>query len=192
MDSNNNQKVDPQLVQILELLGKFGFKFFGYSENKEPLVIAENGQVVTVSVAYNFVQTQMAKASAAASMGNIETMPQMPQMPQMPTSPEGKVESKLEQGMEKQDKTNFGLENIPKIGNQQQTNPQNQGQQQVPQQVFGDGFKISSFNPSNIDQTIEFVKKNSQASQTSPKKYLAIQLEKFLAEIRMSRQNNKS
>ena len=173
-------QVDPQLVQILDVLSKFGFKFFGYSESKEPLVIAQNGQVVTVTVAYNFAQTQMAKASAAASLGSIENMPQMPQALNMPTSPESKMEAAAEKPSD--NIQNFTLEDLPKI-----TKPAPQSAPQVQQSgnsPFGDGFKITSIDPSNVGQAMAYVKKHSKLKQTSTKKYLALQFEKFLNEIK--------
>lgn len=181
--SNNSQntQVDPQLVEILEVLSKFGFKFFGYSESKEPLVIAQNGQVVSVSVAYNFAQTQMAKASAAASLNNIENMPQMPQQNNMLKNPEGKLEAAAERSSDSKIQ-NFSLEDLPKITKQA---PKTAAPvQQSGSSPFGDGFKITSLDTSNVSQVMAYVKKHSKLKQTSTKKYLALQFEKFLSEIK--------
>jgi hypothetical protein len=88
----NNQNIaqnnDPEVLKLVE---KFGFKFFGYDESKFILVVAPNGEIVQLSVAYEFVQKQI--ASSQVSSGGPEGFPNMPSMPQVP---EVNLESNLE------------------------------------------------------------------------------------------------
>jgi len=62
--------------EILKLVESFGFKFFGYDEGNNTLVIAPNGQIVMLSIAYNFVKQQIAKSSQQPV--GPESIPQIP------------------------------------------------------------------------------------------------------------------
>lgn len=170
-DSNNTQ-----LQQVITQLEKFGFKFFGYSETSEPLVVAPNGQVIPLKVAYDFIKQQVDKATS----GSIEKFPES--MPTIDSSPkiESKIETAVEKSVEKQS-------DQPKSENKPATNQSVQTTQTTDPDIlmplpFTDGFQVKSFNPTNLREVEEYIKDNSKVSNTSSRKWLAIQFEKFVKE----------
>lgn len=175
-----NPTTDAQLNTVLGTLEKFGFKFFGYNESKEPLVIAPNGQIVSVDVAYKFVQSQM--SGSAGGEAGIEVLPQMLQTPETPSTPEAFMEQGLESAREEQknqeQETHDGLQ--PGDVKQQAPKIEIKKPNASP---FGDGFPIKAFDPADVDQVIDFIRDNSKANDTTPKKWLAKQFEKFVAEM---------
>jgi hypothetical protein len=147
----NDQNND---IEILKMVEKFGFKFFGYDENKATLVVAPNGQIVTLSVAYEFVQSQIAKSQSGN--GGIEGMPSMPNIL------EGNFESNLEKEIEVEKALEKKQENTAQQNNNQQTSaqPQVATKPVEPESPYGDGFK-PLINPVYIEKAIEYIKKNS-------------------------------
>ncbi len=174
---------NPNIQEILKTLSQFGFNYFGNDENGAPLVYAPNGQVVPLDVAYNFVKNQIEQTKvSSSSSGSIESVPQMPQ-----STPEKSLESTLEHSLDiKKPESNIESQ-------------QNQSQQQtqavqgtVPAPVivkpkplpYGDGFKPKNFDPTDIAQTLNFIEQNKKQSDTASNKWLAIQFEKFLNEMK--------
>ncbi len=163
--------------EILKLIEKYGFKFFGNDESNNILVVAPNGQVIPIALAHKFVLDQIAKASAGA--GGPESMPQMPSMPNT-------ADSKIEKNFE----TEKGVENTKADPQAAQTHLKVQSKtpqaaviaQPQKENPYGDGFKLS-FNPaSEPDKAEEFVKQNSNKSASTSLPWLSAQFEKFLAE----------
>ncbi len=182
---NSSSNLTPQIAAILAQIEKFGFKFFGYGENNDPLVIAPNGQVIPLKVAYEFVQQQI-QNSTTNKQGGIESLPlgiaQIPDSKPMDVNFEKtpEKESSLETKPESQQNIQTQVSTNP-VQNAPISNTQNSVTPKMPM-PFDDGFKIKTFDPTDIDQTQEFVKQNSTATNTSSKKWLAAQFEKFLKE----------
>lgn len=180
----NSQQVSPQLQNVLNLLDKYGFKFFGYNEGNEPLVIAPNGQVITVNTAYNYVQSRMNAAATNTAGKGPEGMPQMPSMPQMVNVPDSQLDKKMEKEGNK-----FEAQKAPEKVQQNVVQPSVPVKAPVvaaaPAKIslpFGDGFTPKTFNPSDADQVNSFVSQNSTKPTTDPKKWLSVLLSKFLQE----------
>lgn len=181
MDNQTLQQNNDQ--EVLKLVERFGFKFFGYDENSLTLVVAPNGQIVPLKVAYDFVQTQIANSQVTG--GGPESMPNMPTMPVIPdanleTSIE--KESTIEKSVEKkQEVANVAAQPIPVV--QQPTTP---AKPKEPESPYGDGFK-TPINPVYIEKAIEYIKKNSRKSLSSTSKWLSVQFEKFVSEQKSSK-----
>lgn len=180
----NSQQVSPQLQNVLNLLDKYGFKFFGHNEAQEPLVIAPNGQIITVNAAYNYVQSRMNAAATSSAGKGPEGMPQMPSMPQMANVPDAQLDKKMEKEGNK-----FETQKAPEKVQQNVVQTQAPAKAPVvaaaPAKInlpFGDGFTPKTFNPSDADQVNSFVSQNSTKPATDPKKWLSILLSKFLQE----------
>jgi len=181
--SNSNPTPQPnaQDEEVLKLVASFGFKFFGYDEGNNTLVVAPNGQIVLLSVAYNFVKAQMAKT--AGQGGGPEMIPQMPSMPSsIDTKAENNIEQSAEKGIERQaekQKTSLGVDlqvkpKAPPVAIKA-----------APESPYGDSMKLS-FNPSDLNKTLSFISSNSKKSKTTSAKWLAEQFKKFLEEQRLA------
>jgi hypothetical protein len=183
--SNSNQALKQNNEENLKLVERFGFKFFGYDENSFTLVVAPNGQIVPLNVAYEFVQTQIAN-SQTFSGGGIEGMPNMPTMPIIPDSKiESKVESAIENRVEKKQETS----NDNSKQNQQTVSvapKQDPVKKTEPESPYGDGFK-PPINPVYIEKALEYIKRNSKKSLSSTSKWLSVQFEKFISEQNSSK-----
>ncbi|MEP7103835.1 MAG: hypothetical protein ABI721_03960 [Candidatus Dojkabacteria bacterium] len=173
---------DPKILEILKTVEKFEFKFFGLSETKEPLVIAPNGQVVLLNVAYNFVKTKLIDPSKASS--GVESMPVMPAMPdssfkQLDANLEKKFE--IEKQVEKSKEvstpaapSDLAVRNIapkqaviePKID--------------IP---FGDGFYPKVFDPTDVNKAQKFIAANAQKDDKSSERWLSVLWDKFIKEL---------
>lgn len=164
---------------LLKLLEKFGFKFFGYDESNNALVVAPNGQIVNINVAYNFVKNQINKVSSG---NGPEAMPSMPQIPTdfesgLETAPESEKNIEKESKREQQS-------NQP--NNQQSSQPIKSTQTQATSKTespYGDGFKLS-INPADVDKVLNFIQQNSKKSNADAAKWLAIQFSKYYAEVK--------
>ncbi|GAB4287357.1 MAG: hypothetical protein Kow0081_5090 [Candidatus Dojkabacteria bacterium] len=175
---------DPRLQQILVQLAPFGFRFYGFDENSQPLVIGPNKQVTHINVAIQFVNQQIENQQ---SSGSPESMPDIPNMPI--ASPERSAETKIETAIES------AVETKQEEETENQNNQKQGPQVQVPQKAptiklerpkiipYGDGFEPKSFNPESISQTLKYIEKHSKASKTSSNKWLAEQFRKFVKEI---------
>jgi hypothetical protein len=180
-----NSQADPEIQKILPTLNKFGFVFFGYDENKKPLVKAPNGQVVFLDVAYQFVKEQIEK-NEGESTGNVEDMPEIPQMPQaVEQGSESNVESGAEKSPEQKQEEKKEDQNIPNLqGPMQQVQVRTpQVQIKKPKQLpFGDGFQPKTFDPEKVDQVLKYIEKNSKKSAKTSDKWLAEMFKKFYDE----------
>jgi len=183
---NSSTIVSPQLTKVLSQIEKFGFKFFGYDENNDPLVIAPNGQIIPLKVAYEFVQLQIKKSSENTSENSPESMPTLPQIQDIGAS----IELTSEKSAEKESVIEKATESAPMLQQVAVTSPSTatpvppitkDSSMKMPA-PFDDGFKIKSFDPTDIAQTQDFVKNNSKASNSSSNKWLSTQFEKFLRE----------
>lgn len=179
---SNGPGVDPQLQQILKSLEGFGFKFFGYNESKQPLVIAPNGQVVSVDVAYKFVQTQLIQPSKT---GGAEAMPQIPNMPiQVPDANldiKLDVEKSLEQNKaEKKQESQFTQPTQTAVPHLAPKVAAVDPKIEVP---IGAGFYPKAFDPTDVEQAQKFVANNAQKDDKSSTKWLAIMWKKFIEEL---------
>jgi len=181
----NNQALQQNNDQeVLKLVERFGFKFFGYDESALTLVVAPNGQIVPLNVAYEFVQKQISNSQSTG--GGVEGMPNMPTMPVVP-------EVNFESNIEKEsiiEKVTEKKQDNPQIpANQLVTTPQVQTaapKPKEPESPYGDGFK-TPINPIYIDKAIEYIKKNSRKSLSSTSKWLSVQFEKFVSEQKSSK-----
>ncbi len=177
--SNSNQTLKQNNEENLKLVERFGFKFFGYDENSFTLVVAPNGQIVPLNVAYEFVQTQIANSQTFSGGG----MEGMPNMPTMPTLPEAKVESKVESAIEnriekKQESTNDNNQTQQTVSATPKQEPAKKTELESP---YGDGFK-TPINPAYIEKALDYIKRNSKKSLSSTSKWLSVQFEKFISE----------
>jgi len=182
----NNQTVTQNNdIETLKLVERFGFKFFGYDENSLSLVVAPNGQIVTLSVAYDFVKTQIANSQSYTG-GGIEGMPNMPTLPQVPDAnfeSNLEKESNIEKAPEKKQEAQSNTQQqAPVVIAQQQAAPK----QQEPESPYGDGFK-TPINPANIEKAIDYIKKNSSKSLSSTSRWLSVQFDKFVGEQKRSK-----
>ncbi|MEO6728416.1 MAG: hypothetical protein ABIM99_00685 [Candidatus Dojkabacteria bacterium] len=173
---------DPKILEILKAVEKFDFKFFGLSETKEPLVLAPNGQVVTLEVAYTFVKTKLIEP--AQNGAGPEAMPNMPVAPEtIPQQSDSNIEKNLE--VEKQpEKTTETLA----------TNPQSDVTVRAiaPKQAvmepkidlpFGDGFYPKAFDPTDVNKAQSFIASNAQKDDKSSEKWLSVLWDKFIKEL---------
>jgi hypothetical protein len=162
-------------TELLQLVEKFGFKFYGLDESGLSLVIAPTGEVVLLSVAYDFVKSQIVKAKI--SSGGIESFP---------TGLDLDIESKFESQAE-------SFSNVIEKNKEEDSNT-NKTQQSTttqPTQVtiapikkdqespYGDGFK-TPINPLDVDKAMNYIKANSNVTKSDTKYWLAIQFKKFL------------
>lgn len=182
----NNQTVSQNNdIEVLKLVEKFGFKFFGYDESGLTLVVAPNGQVVLLSVAYDFVKTQIANSQAGGSNGGMESMPNMPAMPQA-------MDSNIETAVEKESSIEESVEKQKEAAIQQaQPAPtpatiQVAAKSEEAESPYGDGFK-PPINPVYINKAIEYIKRNSKKSLSSTSKWLSVQFQKFIEEQGLSK-----
>lgn len=180
-DQNLAQNND---IEVLKLVERFGFKFFGYDENKLSLVVAPNGQIVQLKVAYEFVQKQI--ESAQSFSGGPESMPNMPTITNIP---EGNFESNLERestiekvAEKKQEVQSIQTPQVPQVpvAKPVVTKPED------PDSPYGDGFK-TPINPVHIDKAMDYIRKNSRKSLSSTSRWLSVQFEKFVNEQKSSK-----
>lgn len=178
---NNNQ--DPKLQNILNQLARFGFSFYGFDENKVPLVISPNKQVVQINLAINFVNQQIESQRNSGSSSGPESMPSMPTMNQNMDSSnfESNIDTKLEKPSEQRfEKQTQQVQQVSDLQTKKVSppiklvKPMNKG--------FGDGFDPKSFNPEDINSTLKFIEKNSSAKATSSNAWLAKLFKKFMSE----------
>lgn len=174
---------DKELQDVLKIIEKFGFSFFGYNEAQEPLVVSPNGQVVTVSVALNFVKAQVNKVQGEKS-GSPESIPQMSvDIEKVKENVDIGFESGIESKSEKpENKENGSSKN-------QQPSASTPTVAVVNKQVekyFGEGFNPKVFDWSKLSQVKSFVEENAQKSNTTSDAWLAKLFEKFMQEM----QNN--
>ncbi len=173
---------DPKVLEILKAVEKFNFKFFGLSETKEPLVMAPNGQVVGLGVAYNFVKTKLIEPAQSSS--GTEAMPSMPVIPEViPSQPDAGLEKAFE--IEKQ---------IEKPKETPATNPQSDltVRNIAPKEKvlepkidlpFGDGFYPRAFDPTDVNKAQKFIAANAQKDDKSSEKWLSVLWDKFIKEL---------
>lgn len=172
---NNNQVTNNNDIEVLKLVERFGFKFFGYDESSQSLVVAPNGQIVLLGVAYEFVKKQIEVSQG----GGFESMPQMPQLPAVP-------DSNLEKSLESENKIGEKSKEAQGTQSKQQTTVSvNPAVVAAPvrelESPYGDGFQ-PPINPAYIERAIEYIKRNSSKSLSSTSKWLSIQFEKFIGE----------
>jgi len=175
---DNQNLIQNNDVEVLKLVERFGFKFFGYDENKLSLVVAPNGQIVQLKVAYDFVQKQIENSQSFS--GGPEGMPNIPTMPQIPEvnfESNLEKESTLEKATEKKQETQTNQQPTAST-NVQKTAPVKQAE---PESPYGDGFK-TPINPIYIDRAIDYIRRNSKKSLNSTSRWLSIQFEKFVSE----------
>lgn len=166
---------NPQYSEILKTLEKFGFKFFGYAENKEPLVVAPNGQVTSLTVAYNFVKSKLIEPSKT---GGVEAMPQMPVMP------ESSAETSVEKAAESEKSAEKASQNAqPSDLTVKRVAPKVASVAPKVELPFGDGFYPKVFDPTDVSKAQSFVSQNSQKDDKTAEKWLAVLWDKFLKEL---------
>lgn len=175
-----------QMAVVLKQIEQYGFKFFGNGENNEPLVIAPNGQVIPLKVAYAFVQQQIKKAAEQSSGGSIESMPSMPQ-----TIDSNPIGANFEKSPEKEtsvEKKSESQNNIQKSNPAQvQTstaNPPAADTSIKMPQPYDEGFKVTKFDPTDPNAVSDYVQSNKSGSTTNSSTWLAHQFEKFLLEYK--------
>lgn len=173
----NGNLINQNNEETLRLVEKFGFKFFGYDENSFSLVVAPNGQIVPLSVAYEFVQTQI--SNSQVSSGGLESMPNVPSLPVVPESTiessiekESSIESYKRESIEKKEDTNIQQPLVSLSPPVKKTEPE------FP---YGDGFK-TPFNPIYIEKALDYIRKNSKKTLSSTSKWLSVQFQKFIDE----------
>ncbi len=178
---------DPKLQNILEQLKHFGFEFFGYGENEIPLVKGPNEQVVEINIAINFVNEKIKEQKEQDSIGSPE-QPHIPENLDANQNVESSVERKIETTPERENSIEKKTQEKPS------QKPELNVQKKAPQvkldkkenRPYGDGFDPKSFNPSDLNSTLQFVEKHSKGSKTSSNKWLAEQFKKFVMEFKAS------
>lgn len=164
------------------MVEKFNFKFFGLSETKEPLVMAPNGQVVTLAVAYNFVKTKLIEP--AQGSGGPEAMPSMPVMPEAIPS---QLDVNLEKGPEAEKTPEKQKETTPATP-QTDLAVRNIAPKQLVVEPkidlpFGDGFYPRAFDPTDVNKAQAFIAANAGKDPKSSATWLAILWGKFIKEL---------
>ena len=195
MDSNTqttiNQGNSGGDDETLKLIEKVGIKFFGYDENGITLVIAPNGQIVQIGIAYNFVKSQISKtneiASSSAGVESINNLPSLP-VQRVDSNKENINEFSPEKGVETlKQQTDSNIE-LQKYNNDLQIRPEapkvNALSLTNPDIAFGDTMKLP-FHPSEVNKVLNFVKSNSKKSKKTTAKWLSEQFKKFLDEQRL-------
>lgn len=168
--------------EVIKVLQKFGFKFFGYNEAKQALVMAPNGQITEASTAYSFLQSQLQVAQSSG--GAAESMPQMPNV---------SIESSAEISPEKTDQ---GFENSQERKESEISSVLDSGSVKTPKitlpekkdSLYSDGY--SNFDSVNLDLTDpknvvaleEFVKSNAKKDNSDPIKWLSYMFQKAIQE----------
>jgi hypothetical protein len=182
--------------EIIKILEKFNFKFFGRNESGAYLVIAPNGQIVPVDVAYKFLQTQMSNANQSTTSTGTEGMPSMPQMPQVPVNFEQPKYENIPNNIDKQNenrienKQESGL--MMPSGSVPRVAPKVVIKEEKSQQI-GDGYTVFNdvnlnalSDPNNQQKLLNFIEKNrKQTTNKDPKKWLAFLFKKFLEEYNL-------
>lgn len=173
---------DSHLEKILGQLQPFGFRFQGYDENKRPLVVAPNGQVVDINVAISFANEQITAQQ--------ENTPGSPEMP--PEMPDGSIDTTQEQAPEVETQETPRIkESSEQISAMQkrpdplQVDDKSPAMQLKPPKKiapYGEGFAVNAFDPTNISQVRAFVQKNEKKKANSSAKWLAVLFKKFLEE----------
>ncbi len=186
MSTNISNK---QLQDLLKALERFGFKFYGYNESREPLVLAPNGQITSVLVAYNFVKDQIAKQkmqnATGSGLGSLESINFSDITPEkIETNLENNVEKSIEKSQEttyKKDGSNMGSSVYPssKQSNDEKKGSSKVGEIPVP---FSFGFSPKNFNPTSVQETLDFIKTAKVEDITSSSKWLSVQFQKWLEE----------
>lgn len=162
-------------TELLQLVEKFGFKFYGLDESGLSLVIAPTGEIVLLSVAYDFVKSQIVKAKNYS--GGIESFPTG-----LDLDFETKFESQAESFSNVIEKNK---EDDPNSNKTQQSNVTQTTQATSPlikkdqESPYGDGFK-TPINPLDVDKAMNYIKENSNISKSDTKYWLAVQFKKFL------------
>jgi len=64
---------EEQTKKLLQIVTKAGFKFYGRDENNDILVIAPNGQIVSILVAYKFLQDQKKQTENSGGFRGFES-----------------------------------------------------------------------------------------------------------------------
>lgn len=191
----SNSQGDQKTQEILKVLERFNFKFFGRNENGQILVIAPNGQVTLLDVAYKFLQNQLQASQANAVSGQgPEAMPQMPvSLNQMNPNVE-KLPENLDKRVETMPNQERRMEHTPNLVNPNQQQPV-QVAKQAPKvavnapSVYGDGYsKFKSVDldltkPENILKLENFIQKNAKRDNSDSVKWLAFMFQKTIQEI---------
>jgi len=180
------QSQDPKLKKILDQLSQFNFDFYGYDDNGMPLVKSPDGQIIEINIAINFVNDQIKKRQVESSSPGSFEAPNLAENLDNSVSVENSAESNLEKKLEEsgeqeksEDQNNQkpiqdNSQNIQKTPNIEIKRPKNK--------PYGDGFDPVSFDPADINSTLDFINKNKTKSNQSSKKWLSVQFQKFLKE----------
>jgi len=183
----NPTNAAPQTAQVNAVLAqieRFGFKYFGNGENNEPLVLAPNGQVIPLKVAYDFVQMQISKAAQQQAGGGPEQMPSIPQ-----TVDSAGLEVHIEKSVEKETSIEKASEKqtvVQTANNTAQTaTPVTVDPIEIKMPIpFDEGFKVTKFDPTDLNQVEDYIESNKNGSAASTSTWLANQFEKFLQEYK--------
>lgn len=182
--TQNTHNID----ETIKMLEKFGFKFFGYNENQMPLVLAQNGQVVEMSVAYNFLQTQLKTAQTASESSSIESpLTSVPlienNIPLIDTNVE-KHENTVDKPIENITIPMNSKISAPKISIPiKSPSPYSDGQSKF------DDINLDLTDPNNILKLQIFIKSNAKKNNDDPLKWLSFMFQKTLDEIREEENN---
>jgi len=186
--TSTTQNTNPQVSAVLSQIERFGFKYYGNGENNEPLVLAPNGQVIPLKVAYDFVQMQIKKAAEQQSgSGNLEQMPSMP-----PTVDSSGIEVNIEKSAEKESSIEKASEKQNNVQTVQSTPSNTTPVVATPVDIkmpmpFDEGFKITKFDPTDLNQVEDYIQTNKNGSTSSTSTWLANQFEKFLQEYKIKK-----
>jgi len=173
---------DPKVLEILKAVEKFDFKFFGLSENKEPLVIAPNGQVVSLPIAYNFVKTKLIEPAQSGT--GAESMPAMPVVPEvMSNQPDSNIEKSFEVEKQVEKPKETPAENTQSDLTVRAIAPKETVLEPKIDLPFGDGFYPRAFDPTDVNKAQKFIASNAQKDDKSSEKWLSVLWDKFIKEL---------
>ncbi len=175
--------------KILQFVEKYGFKFYGYDENKVPLLVAPNNQIVSLKEVLEFFKKKKNEISQIESRSSvIENVNKIEHyLPYLDLSVE--VVNRPDQAIEKKEAETNKVDMVKDKSssrnntNQIKTNNNDNLKLNVP---IGVGYLPASFDPLDIKSTQEFINRNSHKDLKDTKKWIATLWMKFLAEQGLS------
>jgi len=179
-----------ELKKIINFVSKFGFKFYGFSEDKQVLLTAPNGQITTLTIALQFIKVKKSEISSSTSKGSgpevVSNLPLiMPESLVTEKIIEHAADAKIEKSLDVANKIEKDSENqnakVSIVTEDKKTakKPDITSKMAMPISV---GFLPSNFDPLDPKSVTSFIKTHSNSKSTDSKKWLATLWNKFLIE----------
>jgi hypothetical protein len=190
--------MNDDLKKILKYIKVYGFEFFGFDENKNPLVTAPNKQIVPLQLALEFLKAKRNEINSS-STGSLEKISES-FVSLDSSNPSAKSEVDIEsidtRLVEKQVDTiremnDKDIERVSNVVKEESYKPAKVSSapastKKVPEirldMPIGVGFLPSVFDPLSPSSTKSFITKSSKSDIRKTKRWLATLWNKFLLE----------